>query len=157
MNPGRFWLRPVAGSGAPCYRRAVPLTVIPAETSIEGNIDTPGDLTIEGRCRGELAIGGVLVIARGASCRAAVRARGAEISGELIGDMVCTETITVGPGGRVVGDLRAPDIAVEPGAEVDGKIDLLPPAPESAVLRRVPGRIRGPRIRRPSPPPGDKA
>jgi cytoskeletal protein CcmA (bactofilin family) len=127
--------------------------MVPAETSIDGNIDTPGDLTIEGGCRGEISVGGVFVVAAGASCRATVKARSAEIFGEMIGDMVCTEVITVATGGRVVGDLRAPDIAVEAGAEVDGKIDLLPPAPEAAPIRRVVARTRGPELRRPAPPP----
>ena len=135
----------------------MPVTVIPTETSIDGNLETRGDLTVEGRCRGELTVGGLLVVAAGASCRAIVKARSAEIFGEVIGDMVCTEVIMVASGGRVVGDLRAPDIAVEAGAEVDGKIDLLPPAPDTLPTRRVAARARGPELRRPSPPPRIKA
>lgn len=135
----------------------MPVTVIPPGTSIDGHLETRGDLTIEGCYRGEIAIGGRLTIAAGASCRAEARARDAEVYGELIGNLTCTQLILVASSGRVAGDLHAPDVSVEAGAEVDGKIDLAPPAPATAPVRRTTAQPRGPRPRRPTPPPRVKA
>lgn len=111
-------------------------TVIPPHTRFDGRIETPADVTVEGRCDGEIAAGGTVVVAANATCRADIRARRAEIHGEVIGSVVCSEAVIVGAGARVVGDLRAPDIAVDPSAKVEGRVDLLAPAPEQAGVRR---------------------
>ena len=111
-------------------------TVIPPHTRIDGRIETPADLTIEGRCDGEVAVGGTLIVAANATCRADIRARRAEILGEVIGAIVCSEAIVVAAGARVVGDLRAPDIAVDSSAKVEGRVDLLAPAPDAGTVRR---------------------
>jgi len=41
----------------------------------------------------------------------------------VIGDVICVERISVSAGARVVGDLRAPDVAIAHGAIVDGRVD----------------------------------
>jgi cytoskeletal protein CcmA (bactofilin family) len=125
---------------------------VPAPTRIDGAIETPFDLTVFGICDGTIHIGGTLAIEAGATCRATVRARRAVIRGELLGNIVCSEAIEVAAGGRVVGDLRAPDVLVDGAAEVDGRVDLLAPAPDGAGFERAPAKIRGPGLRRPSPP-----
>jgi cytoskeletal protein CcmA (bactofilin family) len=128
------------------------LAVIPRATRIDGLIETPHDLVVEGRVDGRIQVGGTLTVLPGATCRASVRARAARVSGEVIGDVVCSATIAVTAGGRVVGDLRAPEIEIDAAAEVDGRVDLLAPAPASVPLRRVPVVARGPAVRRPMPP-----
>ena len=127
------------------------LTVIPAHATVDGIIDTPGDVTIEGRVEGGVRAGGTVTIAAGAACRASVLSRAAVIYGELIGNAVCTETIEVARGARVVGDLRAPNVAVAAGCDVDGRVDLLPPKPGGRRLPLQPGAV--PTARAPTPVP----
>jgi cytoskeletal protein CcmA (bactofilin family) len=129
-----------------------PVTVIPSHTKVDGSIETRSDLEIRGRLDGRVEIGGTLTVAAEAVCRASVRARSARILGELIGEVVCSEAIEVAAGARVVGDLRAPDIAVDADAEVDGRIDLLLPAPEVLPRRRVALAMRGGSPARPPVP-----
>jgi cytoskeletal protein CcmA (bactofilin family) len=131
----------------------VQLTLIPRGTRIDGLIETAHDLTVEGRLDGRIEIGGLLVVASGATCRASVRARAARIAGEVMGDVVCSAGIEVLPGGRVVGDLRAPEVEVDAAAFVDGRVDLLPPQPEAAAVQRSKVSARGPGVSRPTPPP----
>ncbi|HTE51149.1 MAG TPA: polymer-forming cytoskeletal protein [Kofleriaceae bacterium] len=128
------------------------LAVIPRGTRVDGLIETTGDLTVEGRADGRIQVGGTLTVAAGATCRASVRARAARVAGEVIGDLVCSSSISVAAGGRVVGDMRAPEIEVDAAAEVDGRVDLLAPAPAAAAVRRVQVTTRGPGLRRPMPP-----
>jgi cytoskeletal protein CcmA (bactofilin family) len=131
----------------------VQLTLIPRGTRVDGLVETAGDLTVEGRMDGRIEIGGVLVVAAGATCRSSVRAREARIAGEVMGDVVCSAAIEVLPGGRVVGDLRAPEVEVDAEAFVDGRVDLLPPQPEAIEVQRTRVSARGPGVSRPSPPP----
>jgi cytoskeletal protein CcmA (bactofilin family) len=136
------------------YREEVQVdhAVIPSGTRVDGLLETPGDLTVEGRVDGRIQVGGALTVSPGATCRATIRARAARVVGEVIGDVVCSSLIEVAAGGRVVGDLRAPEIEVDAAAEVDGRVDLLPPAPAAAPIRRVAASARGPGPRRPTPP-----
>ena len=80
------------------------------------------------------------------------RSRAVAVHGEVIGSIVCTETISLARGAHVVGDVRAPDVRIDAGARVDGKVDLLPPAAEPATLQRFAATTRGPAPRRPLPP-----
>ncbi len=123
-------------------------TVIPAHATVDGLIDTPGDVTIEGRVEGEVRAGGTVTIAAGATCKASVLSGAALIYGELIGNAVCTETIEVAQGARVVGNLRAPNVAVAAHCEVDGRVDLLPPEPQTPTME-VSFRRSLPRMPRP--------
>jgi cytoskeletal protein CcmA (bactofilin family) len=125
------------------------VTFIPRNTRVDGLVETPGDLVVEGRVDGRLQIGGTVTVVAGATCRAAVRAHTAVISGELMGNIVCSAVIAVSAGGRVVGDLRAPEIEVDAEATVDGRVDLLAPSPEPGPLRRAQVVARGPGVRRP--------
>ena len=105
---------------------------------MDGRIETSGDLTIEGRCDGAVNVEGTLVVASGAICRATIRAQSAQIYGEIIGDVVCTTSIAIGQKARIVGNVRAPDVEVDATAQVEGKVDLLAPAPEDLPIRRIP-------------------
>jgi cytoskeletal protein CcmA (bactofilin family) len=132
---------------------AVQVTLIPRGTRVDGLVETAHDLTVEGQLDGRIEIGGLLLVAAGATCRASVRARSARIAGEVMGDVVCSASIEVLPGGRVVGDLRAPEVEVDAEAFVDGRVDLLPPQPEPSAIQRSRVSARGPGVSRPSPPP----
>ena len=129
--------------------------VIPPHALVDGVVDTPGDVTIQGRIEGEVRSGETVTIIADATCVASISARIATIHGELIGNAVCTEAIRVGPGARVVGDLRAPEIQIDADAIVDGRVDLLPPEPREASIRRLPLTARGPAPTRPAAPPSE--
>lgn len=130
--------------------------VIDRTVRIDGLVEVEGDLIVEGRVDGRIIAGGHVTIAITATCRASIRSPRLTVAGELIGNAVCTESITVGSGARVVGDLRAPDVAIAANSEVDGQIDLLPPEPSThSIDRQTIGSAKGLRPSRPVPP-GDR-
>ena len=120
--------------------RLAPL-VIPPHATVDGVVDTPGDVAVQGRMEGEVRSGETVTVIADATCVADVLARVATIHGELIGNAICTEAIRVGPGARIVGNLRAPDIQIDADATVEGRIDLLPPEPRAAAIRQLPGEL----------------
>jgi len=132
---------------------SAPSTVIPAGTLVNGRIEAPRDLRVEGQCEGQIEVGGVLTVTEGAFCCASIRARDARIYGDVIGNILCTGAVAVAAGARVVGDIRAPEVSIHATAEVDGTVDLLPPEPVALPVVRTRGHIRGASIERPAPPP----
>ena len=127
-------------------------STIAAGVRVEGLVEADGDLVVEGAIEGRIAAGGKVTIAAGASCRSSVRSPRLVIVGELIGNAMCTVSIDVAPGARVVGDLRAPDIQVGANAEVDGRVDVLAPEPDSRRAERTKMDARGVAPMRPEPP-----
>lgn len=128
-------------------------TVIPPGTRIEGRVECSGDLVVEGRCDGELRVTGEVTVAAGAVCSSSIRASAAVVLGDVIGNVVCSDRVVVQAGARVVGDIRSPDVSIDADAEVDGTVDVLPPAPEEVAVARTRGRPRGGALTRPVPPP----
>jgi cytoskeletal protein CcmA (bactofilin family) len=149
---------------------------------IHGRVTVDGDLVLEGSFTGVLIVSGSFTLAAGAQCQASVQARTAHVHGALTGALTCSDYVVVGRTARVLGDLSAPAIDVDPAAQITGELvrgrgpepeaapaswsapaaaDVRRPAP---AIRGVPrGRatveLRGPALRRPVPPgdPGERA
>jgi cytoskeletal protein CcmA (bactofilin family) len=153
--------------------------LIPSAMRIHGRVTVDGDLVLEGSFVGVLVVSGSFTLAAGAQCQASVQARSAHVHGALTGALTCSDYIVVSRTARVLGDLSAPAIDVDPAAQITGELVRgSAPAPEAApaswsapaaanvrrpapAIRGVPrGRIsvelRGPAPRRPVPP-GDRA
>jgi cytoskeletal protein CcmA (bactofilin family) len=147
--------------------------LIPAAMRIHGRVTVDGDLIVEGSFIGALAVSGSVRLAATAQCQASVQARVAHVHGAFTGVLMCSERIVVGPGARVLGDLSAPEIEVDPTAEIAGEILRgaapaglaagsrvtvsartvgLVPAPRPAPAGRTEVELRGPAPRRPVPP-----
>jgi cytoskeletal protein CcmA (bactofilin family) len=147
--------------------------LIPAAMRIHGRVTVDGDLIVEGSFTGALEVSGSLRLAASAQCQASVQARVAHVQGAFTGVLICSERIVVGPGARVLGDLSAPAIEVDPTAEIAGEILRgvapasltrpgratvatrtigLVPAPRPAPAGRSEVELRGPAPRRPLPP-----
>src|SRR5688572_10144562 len=126
-------------------------TVVARHARINGRIEVDGPVVVDGRVEGAIRASSVTVTAGGVVL-AEIQTRVAEIHGVVIGNVVAAERIDVMAGARVVGDLRAPEVALAAGAAIEGRVDRAPPAaPEPAVDERPTLRARGP-MRRPTRP-----
>src|SRR5262245_24762581 len=102
-------------------------TVVARHARINGRVDVDGALVVEGRVEGAIRATAVTVAAGGVVL-AEIHAHTAEIRGVVIGNVVAGERIDVLAGARVVGDLRAPEVALAAGAAIEGRVDRAPPA-----------------------------
>ena len=109
------------------------LTVIGRGVRIRGRVAGEGDLTIEGHVEGEVAIAGEVTIEAGGLVGAHVTARVLVVRGAVRGDLTAEEVVRLEEGARVVGDIRAPRIAIAKGALVRG---LVQTGSASAALPR---------------------
>jgi cytoskeletal protein CcmA (bactofilin family) len=58
--------------------------------------------------------------------RDSIKAAEVIVEGSVTGDIVASERIRVSASGQVVGNLRAPTIAIDPGAAIDGHCSTMP-------------------------------
>ena len=95
-----------------------------AGTSIEGEINSDGDMRIDGRLKGNINISGKLVIGENGKVEGEVRCTNANVSGALEGKVQVVELLSLAASARVMGDVITGKLAVEPGAEFTGSCSM---------------------------------
>ncbi|MEO8276646.1 MAG: polymer-forming cytoskeletal protein [Thermoanaerobaculia bacterium] len=118
--------------------------VIGASLELQGDLSGNEDLLIEGRVQGriQLAQHAVTVGAKG-RLSATVHARVLTIEGEVDGNLVAEEVITLKKSARVRGDLVAPRVVIEDGARFKGTIDMDPAKSSQTAQTSGPRPVAG--------------
>lgn len=110
--------------------------VIGSTVKIKGEISGDEDLIIEGQVEGSISLlsHGLTVGATG-KVNANIRAKNVKIDGEVKGDITGGEKVVISKAGRVRGNIVAPRVTLEDGAQFKGSIDM---DPGVAVPKEVP-------------------
>jgi cytoskeletal protein CcmA (bactofilin family) len=146
---------------------STPGSVVAEGVVITGRVTGDGNLEIRGRVDGEVDIRGDLTLADGSMARAGLSGARVVIAGAVVGDINATDAIVLEASARVIGNLRAPRIAIALGAQVRGDLDMgeiegearpaartaaapraarapLPPARPVVVTRKTPPAVAPP-------------
>lgn len=92
---------------------------------IKGELNGSEDLTVEGHVDGKIDLRDhVLTIGPNGRIQAQVFARAVVIHGQVIGNIIATERVTIRENGAVEGDIQAPRFAIAEGAKFRGKVDM---------------------------------
>lgn len=97
-------------------------TLIGTGTFVRGRVNGTGDLDIAGRIEGDVTVTGEVLVDGTGLVGAGISARRIVVRGAVKGDLVAEEAVILEAGARVVGDLRAPRIAIAPGGLVRGHV-----------------------------------
>jgi cytoskeletal protein CcmA (bactofilin family) len=104
-----------------------------------GDVEGEGDLAVLGTIEGDVRIDGALVVELSGVLKGQVQARSLVVRGVLVGDGSAADTVRVEPGGRMVGDARAPRVSIIDGALFRGRVEMTgdaPPRVARSVTRR---------------------
>jgi cytoskeletal protein CcmA (bactofilin family) len=101
---------------------AANVTVIGRTTRVRGRVTGSVDLEVQGFVEGEIAVGGDVTVDSPGIVGAGIRGRRLIVRGAVKGDLVGDESIRLESGARVVGDVRAPRVAIAQGALVRGYV-----------------------------------
>jgi cytoskeletal protein CcmA (bactofilin family) len=104
---------------------AANVTIIGRSARVRGRIvaSAPGDLEVLGFVEGEIAILGDVTIDATGIVGANVTGRKLVVRGAVKGDLTGEEAILLEDGARVAGDVKAPRVAIAPGALVRGYVE----------------------------------
>jgi cytoskeletal protein CcmA (bactofilin family) len=119
---------PAAGTGvaaAPDYRAAAPkakppASVLSSDLHIKGNLQTSGDIQIEGQVDGDIRAH-LLTVGEGATVKGELVADDVVINGRIIG-RVRGLKVRLTSTARVEGDIIHKTIAIESGAHFEGSV-----------------------------------
>jgi cytoskeletal protein CcmA (bactofilin family) len=98
------------------------VTVIGRTTRVRGRLSGDGDLQVEGLVIGEIVTTGNVTIDAHGIVGANVRGRRLVVRGAVQGDLLGEEAVVLEDGARVVGDVRAPRVAIAHGALMRGLV-----------------------------------
>jgi cytoskeletal protein CcmA (bactofilin family) len=101
---------------------AANVTVIGRTTRVRGRVTGSVDLEVQGFVEGEIAVGGDVTVDSQGIVGAGIRGRRLIVRGAVKGDLVGDESILLESGARVLGDVRAPRVAIALGALVRGYV-----------------------------------
>ncbi len=99
-------------------------SVIAADSSWDGTVQSGGAVHVYGKLSGHVTAVGDVFIADGAHVTAEVRAGSVTVAGVIEGTIECTGRFEVLPTGRVTADVAAPRLVVHEGAIVVGKLRM---------------------------------
>jgi cytoskeletal protein CcmA (bactofilin family) len=104
---------------------AANVTIIGRGARVRGRIvgTTATDLEVLGFVEGEIAVGGDVTIDSTGIVGANVSGRKLVVRGAVKGDLTGDEAILLEDGARVAGDVKAPRVAIAPGALVRGYVE----------------------------------
>lgn len=96
------------------------LSVIGYDVHITGNIETSGEMQIDGQVDGDVFCGS-LIVGENACITGEINANLVKLHGELRGK-VNAATVSIARTARVVGDIIHESVEIEAGAQLDGRL-----------------------------------
>ena len=97
---------------------------------IKGSLTGGGDLVIEGRVEGQIALKNHLTIESTGRVQADIKADELTINGEASGNIDASTKVSISTAAKVSGDIKAPRVVIEDGAVFNGSVEMDVKLPE---------------------------
>jgi cytoskeletal protein CcmA (bactofilin family) len=98
--------------------------IIGKGTILEGNLNTAGNLRVEGKISGSIQTKAKVVLGETAMVEGNIIAQTAEISGEVHGTIKVSGLLTLKPTAVINGDITTSKLVFEEGAKFNGKCNM---------------------------------
>lgn len=93
-------------------------------TTISGDINSNGDLRIDGTLKGNISISGKLVVGQSGNIEGNIICQNADVSGEIHGKVNVSELLTLKASAKLLGDIVTGKISIEPSATFTGTCNM---------------------------------
>lgn len=100
------------------------LNIINVATTIVGDLNSEGDMRIDGTVKGYISSKSRLVLGSTSRVEGDIKAANLELSGEVNGSIYVTELLTIKATAKINGDIVSNKLIIEAGAEFNGKCSM---------------------------------
>lgn len=114
------------------------LNIINSGTTITGDVNSDGDMRVDGTIKGYLSSKARLVLGQTAIIEGDIKAANIEISGEVTGNIFATELLTIKTTAKIVGDIVSNKLIIEAGASFNGTSKMNKPK-EASITNNTNG------------------
>ncbi|MBL8687896.1 MAG: polymer-forming cytoskeletal protein [Rhodospirillaceae bacterium] len=145
------------GGGTAAVQKSSVPSIISADLRITGNLESDGDIQIDGTVDGDIRSGRITV-SETAVVKGALEAETVRIAGKVTGQIKARQ-VTLLKSAKVVADVMQESIAVEPGASFEGNCRhytrdaVVTPTPRKVEALVAPTMPRKPPVEAVKPPP----
>lgn len=109
-------------------------TLIGEGTLVKGDIETLGQVRIDGDLVGSLKSNTLIIVSQSGRVKGNIQTRDIVIGGVIKGDILATGKVELLSTGILLGKVVAPMLSVEPGAMIDGLCRITPKILESGLM-----------------------
>jgi cytoskeletal protein CcmA (bactofilin family) len=95
-------------------------TIIGADAKFKGDLTFDSSAKVLGQIEGSIASKGIIHVAGGSLCKAAVNAKEVAVEGHIEGNVQATDRVELRPKGRITGDIVATRMSMADGASIVG-------------------------------------
>ncbi|MCD6362776.1 MAG: polymer-forming cytoskeletal protein [Synergistetes bacterium] len=106
-------------------------TVVGDGTQIQGTMKADGTVRVDGVFEGEIYAEGDVVIGERGVVKATLVAKNILIAGKVEGNVEAREKLELVATGRLIGDIKTPNLVIADGAIFIGKSEMVLPADEA--------------------------
>lgn len=109
----------------PIINEVKALNTIAQDTKIKGNIESNGDIRIDGILDGDLDCKGRVVVGPESKINGTIRCSSAEILGFVKGEIIVKDLLSLKGSASITGNLTMGKLSVEPGARFVGHCRMI--------------------------------
>lgn len=96
-------------------------SLVSKNVRIEGEIQGPENLHVEGHIKGAIALSGNIFVGNTGIVEADLEAKNIVIQGEVTGNVKAHQQLEIHPSGKLIGDCTAASIDIKEGAVFEGR------------------------------------
>ncbi len=100
-------------------------SLVSKDVRIEGEIEGPENLHVEGYIKGAIALSGDIFVGNTGIVEADVEAKNIVIQGKVNGNITALKQLEIHPSGRLIGDCMATSIDIKEGAVFEGRSNMM--------------------------------
>jgi cytoskeletal protein CcmA (bactofilin family) len=100
------------------------INLIGAGTNIKGDVESAGDIRIDGTLKGNVRTKGKVVIGTTGLVKGEVYCRHSDVEGKIEGKINVNELLSLKATSTILGDIAAKRLAIEPGAKFTGNCNM---------------------------------
>lgn len=116
--------------------------IIGQGTKITGDIETNGDIRIDGNIEGNINSKGKVVIGSNGLIKGEVFCSNAEVAGSLNGKITVSELLSLKASSKVNGDIKTGKLNIEPGAIFSGTCNMGNQATSGGTVQGPPKEVK---------------
>lgn len=100
------------------------INLIGVGTEITGDVNSNGDIRIDGSLTGNLKTAGKVVIGETGKVKGEINCKNSEVLGEVHGKIQVSELLSLKATSKIFGDIITKKLAIEPGSKFTGNCNM---------------------------------
>ncbi len=100
------------------------INLIGVGTEITGDVNSNGDIRIDGSLTGNLKTAGKVVIGETGKINGEIECKNSEVLGEIKGKIKVSELLSLKATAKIFGDIITKKLAIEPGSKFTGSCNM---------------------------------